>query len=30
MNYSNDSGFDHLMDLVTKQDLWGALKKSIA
>ena len=27
MNYLNDARFDHLMDLVTDQDLWGVFRK---
>ncbi|MGD1846777.1 MAG: hypothetical protein ACFB10_15415 [Salibacteraceae bacterium] len=27
MNYLNDAPFDHFMDLVTDQDLWGVFRK---
>ncbi|MGD1846687.1 MAG: hypothetical protein ACFB10_14965 [Salibacteraceae bacterium] len=27
MNYLNDEPFDHFMDLVTDQDLWGVFRK---
>ncbi len=27
MNYSNEARFDHFMDWVTDQDLWGVFRK---